>query len=168
MNAHPDRRRLPVVFSEKLESRLLFVRVEGIDVSQFQGVINWPQIATNNKQFVFMRASRTNLDKDPTFDTNLAGATAAGLLVGTYHYTLPNNFSDAGPPVDPVVDAQRYFAAAGHTMTTGYLPPVIDAEAAGPVLEKAAYSAWINAFSDEIFRLSGVRPIVYANINYAV
>jgi hypothetical protein len=53
-------------------------------------------------------------------------------------------------------------------MTTGFLPPVIDAEAAGDVLGKTEYSAWINAFSDEIFRLSGVRPIVYANINYAV
>src|SRR5688572_7853015 len=163
MNAHLARpasaRRNRPSAVENLERRVLFVRVEGIDVSQWQGEINWPQVAASGKQFVFMRASRTNLDKDPFFDANLAGATAAGLLVGTYHYTLPNNLEDAGPLVDPVADAQRYFAAAGHTMTTGFLPPVIDAEAAGPALGKTVYSAWINAFSDEIFRLSGVRPI---------
>jgi GH25 family lysozyme M1 (1,4-beta-N-acetylmuramidase) len=167
----PRRRRHRYVsqtLSEPLESRLLMARVEGIDVSQFQGVIDWNQVAANGKQFVFMRASRTNLTKDPTFETNLAGATAAGLLVGTYHYTLPANIGDDGPPVDPVLDAQKYFAAAGSTMTNGFLPPVIDAEAAGPTLGKTDYSEWINAFSDEIFRLSGVRPIVYANINYAV
>src|SRR5687767_10428060 len=126
MNAHPLRRGSACrpAFLERLESRVLFVRVEGIDVSQFQGVIDWNQIAASGKQFVFMRASRTNLDKDPTFETNLAGATAAGLLVGTYHFTLPNNLGDAGPAVDPVTDAQKYFAAAGHTMTTGFLPPV--------------------------------------------
>lgn len=153
---------------ENLESRVLFVRVEGLDVSLYQGVIDWNQVAASGKQFVFMRASRTNLDKDSTFETNLAGAQAAGLLVGTYHYTLPNNLNDAGPLVDPVLDARRFFNAAGKAWTTGFLPPVIDAEAGGAALGKTAYSNWINAFSDEIFALSGVRPIVYANINYTV
>jgi GH25 family lysozyme M1 (1,4-beta-N-acetylmuramidase) len=155
-------------FSEPLESRVLMARVLGLDVSQFQGAIDWNEVAANGKQFVFMRASRTNLTKDPTFDANAAGAKAAGLLIGPYHFVLPNNVSDAGPLVDPLQDADKFFAAAGSIMTTGYLPPVIDVEAAGAALGKAGLSNWVNAFSDEIFRLSGVRPIVYANINYAV
>ena len=170
MNAQTVRRpssHLPSTL-ERLESRLLFVRVEGIDVSQFQGVIDWNEVAANGKQFVFMRSSRTNLTKDPTFDTNRAGATAAGLLVGAYHFTLPLGFGNAGPLVDPVLDAQKFFAAGGPVMQTGFLRPVIDAEAGGPELGKEAYSQWIMNFSDELERLTGVKPIVYANINYAV
>jgi GH25 family lysozyme M1 (1,4-beta-N-acetylmuramidase) len=155
-------------WSEPLESRVLMSRVLGLDVSQFQGTIDWNEVAASGKQFVFMRSSRTNLTKDPTFDANLAGATAAGLLVGPYRFVLPNGLNDAGPLVDPLQDADKFFAAAGSTMTTGYLPPVIDVEAAGAALGKPGLSNWVNTFSDEIFRLSGVRPIVYANINYAV
>jgi GH25 family lysozyme M1 (1,4-beta-N-acetylmuramidase) len=173
MSEPPVRRRpscihCPQVFSEPLESRVLMARVLGLDVSQFQGTIDWNAVAANGKQFVFMRASRTNLSKDPTFDANAAGAKGAGLLVGPYHFVLPNNVSDAGPLVDPLQDADKFFAAAGSIMTTGYLPPVIDVEAAGAALGKPGLSNWVNTFSDEIFRLSGVRPIVYANINYAV
>jgi GH25 family lysozyme M1 (1,4-beta-N-acetylmuramidase) len=165
MNAHRVRSRRSVSL-ELLEKRVLFVRVEGIDVSQFQGVIDWSQVAASGKQFTFMRASRTNLDKDPTFETNAAGAVAAGLLVGPYHFVLPNSFGEAGPETDPIADAQKFYAAAGHIMTTGYLPPVIDAEA-GSTLGKAELSRWVNKFSDEIVRLTGVTPIVYANSNYA-
>src|SRR3954464_5435347 len=107
MSELPVRRRRPSCIpgsqprSERLESRVLMARVLGLDVSQFQGTIDWNAVAANGKQFVFMRSSRTNLTKDPTFDANLAGATAAGLLVGPYRYVLPNGLSDAGPLVDP-------------------------------------------------------------------
>src|SRR4051794_10450980 len=106
---HPSCRRNPPC-SEQLESRVLMARVLGLDVSQFQGVVDWNQVAASGKQFVFMRSSRTNLTKDPTFDTNSAGAKAAGLLVGPYHFILPNGVGDAGPLVDPVVDADKFFA----------------------------------------------------------
>ena len=156
MNAHPVRRpssqRLSPSSLERLESRLLFVRVEGIDVSQFQGVIDWNQVAANGKQFVFMRSSRTNLTKDPTFDRNRVDAAAAGLLVGAYHYTLPNNTGNAGPLIDPVLDAQKFFAAGGPAMQTGNLRPVIDAEAGGLELGIEAYSQWISNFSNELER----------------
>ncbi len=58
---------------EQLESRL-FMRVEGVDVSLFQGAINWQTLRDNNKEFAFVRSSRTTLDKDPNFETNMAGA----------------------------------------------------------------------------------------------
>lgn len=175
MNAHPvrhpsrsnQRSAAAAASLEKLESRLLF-RVQGLDVSQFQGVIDWNEVAANGKQFTFMRSSRTNLTKDPTFDTNRVNAVAAGLLVGAYHFTLPNSFGNNGPLVDPVLDAQKFFNAASPVMQTGFLRPVIDAESGGPELGKEAYSQWIQNFSDEIERLSGVTPIIYVNINYAV
>jgi GH25 family lysozyme M1 (1,4-beta-N-acetylmuramidase) len=153
-------------FIEPLEDRVLFARVEGVDVSVFQGAINWSTLASHNKQFAFVRASRTNLDLDPNFATNMANAKAAGVLTGAYHRALPQGEGEAGPFTDPVVDADRFFTAAGACMTAGYLRPVLDIED-GSSLGKAALSTWVNSFTGEIERLSGVRPIIYCNSNFA-
>ncbi len=150
---------------ESLESRL-FMRVEGVDVSLFQGSINWTTLRNNNKEFAFVRASRTNLDLDSYFHANMAGAKAAGVITGPYHRALPKGESEGGVYTDPITDANRFYNAAKDYMKEGYLRPVIDAED-GYTLGKAALSKWIMDFSMELERLSGVEPIIYANGNYA-
>ncbi len=154
-----------VVDFESLEARL-FMRVEGVDVSLFQGAINWQTLRANDKEFAFVRSSRTNLDLDANFHANMAGAKKAGVITGPYHRALPKGESEGGVYTDPITDARRFYNAAKDYMTEGYLRPVIDAED-GHTLGKAALSKWINDFSVELERLSGVRPIVYASSNYA-
>ena len=152
-------------FFESLEARICF-RVEGVDVSVYQGAINWNTLAANNKQFAFVRASRTNLDLDPNLAANMAGAKAAGVLTGVYHRILPKGESEGGVYTDPITDAHRFVDAGGKYMGNGYLRPVIDAED-GYTLGKAALSKWVNDFSDEVTKLTGVVPIVYCSTNYA-
>ena len=60
-------------------------RARGIDVSQWQGDINWQAVADSGIEFVFMRAS-VGLRVDPYFAKNWQGAGDAGLLRGVYHY----------------------------------------------------------------------------------
>ncbi len=142
------------------------MRVEGVDVSVFQGAINWQTLRTNNKEFAFVRSSRTTLDLDPNFHANMAGAKAAGVITGPYHRALPLGDGDAGVYTDPVTDAKRFYTAAKDYIKDGYLRPVLDAED-GATLGKTVLSQWFADFSDEFERLSGVKPIVYANTNYA-
>jgi len=154
-------------FIEPLEARLLMARVEGIDVSQFQGAVNWNTVKANNKLFAFVRASRTNLNLDPNFSANMNNATAAGVLAGPYHRVLPQGVDEAGPYTDPVTDAQRFVNAAGAYMTNGYLQPVIDVED-GETLGKTALSKWVVDFIAEVKRLKPLaRPIIYCNTNFA-
>ncbi|MBA3274072.1 MAG: carbohydrate-binding protein, partial [Chthoniobacterales bacterium] len=150
---------------ESLEQRICF-RVEGVDVSVFQGAINWNTLAANNKQFAFVRSSRTNLDLDPNLHQNMAGAKAAGVLTGVYQRVLPMGEAEGGVYTDPITDANRFYNAGGQYMGAGYLRPVIDAED-GSSLGKVALSKWVNDFSTELTRLSGVVPIIYASSNYA-
>ncbi len=164
MNPH-SRITVAAVDFESLESRL-FMRVEGVDVSVFQGAINWQTLRTNNKEFAFVRSSRTTLDLDPNFHANMAGAKAAGVITGAYHRALPLGDGDAGAYTDPVTDANRFYNAAKDYIKEGYLRPVLDAED-GAALGKTVLSQWFADFSDEFERLSGVKPIVYANTNYA-
>lgn len=150
---------------EPLEARL-FMRVEGVDVSVFQGAINWSTLRSNNKEFAFVRSSRTTLDLDPNFHTNMAGAKAAGVITGPYHRALPLGDGDAGSYTDPVTDARRFYNAAKDYIKEGYLRPVLDAED-GQSMGKTALNQWWKDFIAEFKRLSGVEPIIYANTNYA-
>ena len=71
-----------------------------IDVSRYQNVINWVQVAAAGYKGAMLKTVSTNrkLSKrsdglyiDPTFETNYSNAKAAGLDVGVYYYTYATN-----------------------------------------------------------------------------
>lgn len=62
------------------------VRTRGIDVSKFQGTINWTKVAKDSTiRFVYIKATEGTSIRDPFYKTNIAKARKAGLLVGSYH-----------------------------------------------------------------------------------
>ncbi|MCR5445950.1 MAG: glycoside hydrolase family 25 protein [Bacteroidales bacterium] len=62
------------------------VRTRGIDVSKFQGTINWTKVAKDSTiRFVYIRATEGTSIQDAYYKTNLTKARKAGLLVGSYH-----------------------------------------------------------------------------------
>lgn len=62
------------------------VRTRGIDVSKYQGTINWTKVAKDSTiKFVYIKATEGTSIQDPYYRTNLKGARKAGLLVGSYH-----------------------------------------------------------------------------------
>lgn len=60
--------------------------VRGIDVSHHQGEIDWRSVAGDDVAFAYMKASEGESFKDGAFARNWAGAGAAGLARGAYHY----------------------------------------------------------------------------------
>jgi GH25 family lysozyme M1 (1,4-beta-N-acetylmuramidase) len=95
------------------------VRPEGIDVSQFQGSVDWTTVHApaggggGGKDFVFIRATRGGTIgvgssgglsgtgacryDDPSFSGNIAGAKAAGMLAGTYHFARADRYDPSDP-----------------------------------------------------------------------
>ena len=62
------------------------VRTRGIDVSKYQGTINWTKVAKDSTiRFVYIKATEGTSIKDPMYRTNITKAKKAGLLVGSYH-----------------------------------------------------------------------------------
>ena len=62
------------------------VRTRGIDVSKFQGTVNWAKVAKDSTiKFVYIRATEGTSIQDAYYKTNLKAAKKAGLLVGSYH-----------------------------------------------------------------------------------
>ena len=64
--------------------------IEGIDVSHYQGTIDWARVAAAGKRFAFMKASDSTDYVDPTYVTNRAQAKLQGLKVGAYHFARPD------------------------------------------------------------------------------
>lgn len=61
-------------------------RTRGIDVSKFQGNINWKKVAKDSTiRFVYVRSTEGTSIQDPYYRANIKNARKAGLLVGSYH-----------------------------------------------------------------------------------
>ena len=100
-----------------------------IDVSRYQGLIDWAQVAAAGYKGAMLRAVSTNrkLSKradglyiDPTFESNYRNAKAAGLDVGVYYYT--NATSEAMADAELALLRQ---ALRGKELT---LPVAVDVE----------------------------------------
>ena len=68
-------------------------RSEGIDVSRYQGTVDFNQVKAAGYEFVIARVVSTNTSIyiDPYFEQHIQGAKAAGLQVGAYIYTYARN-----------------------------------------------------------------------------
>lgn len=68
---------------------------QGIDVSEWQGNINFEQVAASGIKIVYIRSSLGNSYIDPYFQQNYQKARAAGLKIGFYHYVTARSVSQA-------------------------------------------------------------------------
>ena len=68
--------------------------IKGIDVSQWQGNINWSLVKSDGVKFAMIRSSYGN-SVDPMYETNYAAAKANGISVGAYHYSYAKTVTQA-------------------------------------------------------------------------
>jgi lysozyme len=124
--------------------------VKGIDVSYYQGAIDWPAVRADGVEYAFIRVGDGVDYVDSRFEPNWAGAAAQGILRGAYQFFRPNK--------DPIAQADILLAKlAGQP---GELPPVIDVEVSGglsPGQVEAAVRAWI----DRVRPAIGREPVIY-------
>ena len=66
-------------------------RYQGIDVSDWQGYIDYRQVRESGIEVVYIKASQGSNIKDPYFDINYENAKANGLKVGFYHFLTATN-----------------------------------------------------------------------------
>lgn len=70
---------------------------KGIDVSRYQGEIDWKKVKASGVQFAMLRAGygRFDAQKDAQFERNYKEAKAAGIPVGAYLYSYAKSVEDA-------------------------------------------------------------------------
>lgn len=130
--------------------------VHGVDVSRWQGEIDWETLRQQGANFVFIKATDGGDHLDPMFRKNWEGARRAGIKRGAYHFFY---WCRSG------ADQAEWFIR-NVPKERGALPPVIDVEwnhqssckkrpSRATVLEK------MQVFMDRLERHYGQRPIIY-------
>ena len=69
--------------------------IPGIDVSKYQGAINWGAVAQSGVGYTFIKAGSVNSGIDPYFAANVKGAQAAGVRTGVYIYSYATTVEQA-------------------------------------------------------------------------
>lgn len=126
--------------------------VFGIDVSKWQGDIDWDRVAAAGVRYAFIRTSHGLLVLDEKFERNWAEARRVGILRGVYQYFSPGQ--DAQDQANYVLDQ-----LAEHGQ--GELPPVIDVEETDgrrPPEIVAAVGEWMDVMEPAL----GINPIIYS------
>ncbi|MFX0105897.1 MAG: lectin-like protein [Candidatus Hodarchaeota archaeon] len=134
--------------------------VNGIDVSHWQGSINWNKVYGAGYRFAFCKASQGISYVDSTFTTNMDEGTNAGLYLGPYHYANPDSYTGTAEAAHFVSVIQQY-------MINGYLRPALDLEE-GQNLGKTVLTNWVIDFMTYVEEHTGVEPIIYCNSYYAL
>ena len=138
----------------------------GMDVSNYQGNIDWPAQKAAGAAFVYIKATENTTFQNPYFGQQYNGAYAAGLIRGAYHFALPDRSSGA-------TQAQYFVAHGGGWSADGHtLPPMLDIEY-NPYgasecygLTAAQMVAWIRDFSNTVFALTTRYPTIYTSADW--
>lgn len=130
--------------------------VWGVDVSHYQGEIDWEALRAQGVRFAFIKATEGSSHVDERFAQNAAGALAAGVPAGAYHF-----FSFESPGKTQAENLLSALRGRGLA-----LPCAVDFEFYGAFFENPpdveTARAELRAMLEAIEAETGQRPLLYA------
>ena len=131
-------------------------KINGVDLSKWQGEVDFAQIKQAGNAYVFIKATQGATGADPNYARNIGAARATGLAAGSYHFYMTND------------TAEVQFAQFAKTASVqhGDLPPVVDIE----VLSSNSLpdlAAEVVRFLNLLEKQYGAKPIIYSGRNFA-
>ncbi len=136
--------------------------IHGIDVSKYQGTIDWNAVANSGVKFAWIKATEGGDHVDEQFQANWQGAKRAGVPHGAYHFMYW-----CRKPIDEATWFEQNVPVEADA-----LPPVLDVEPTPDSrtcrrrLERDQTIADMKVVLDEMERHFGTRPVIYTNINF--
>lgn len=127
-------------------------RIQGVDVSNHQGIIEWSKVEATGMRFSFIKATEGVTFKDKSFDRNWGELRETKLLQGAYHFYLPSR--KAEPQAKHFINTVQ--------LKVGDLPPVLDVEVTQGMPAhriRLGMKIWLELVEQHY----GVKPIIYTN-----
>jgi lysozyme len=131
--------------------------VKGVDVSTYQGTVDWTKVKAAGIDFAFARISDGTANPDGTFTANWQGMKAAGVIRGAYQYWR----ASVNPTQQADLVASMLQSAGG--FEAGDLPVVMDietADGASASLIEANMKTWLDAVAQK----TGKQPLIYTSM----
>ncbi len=131
---------------------------QGIDVSKYQGPINWTAVAQSGVTFAYIKAGSVNAGIDPYFAANVKGAQAVGIRTGVYIYSYATTVEQAAQEALLLLQWIEPYNIN--------FPVAFDIEdKTQKGLDANTCTAMANTFCD-IISSAGYTPIVYTYTNF--
>jgi GH25 family lysozyme M1 (1,4-beta-N-acetylmuramidase) len=127
----------------------------GIDVSHWQGNIDWQAVGAAGQCFAFIKATDGTTFVDPDLAVNWKNAKDAGLVRGAYHFFRP--LQDAKQQVELFLK--------NVVIEPGDLPPALDLEVVGN-LKNATFIQRVEIWVSEVENRTGIKPIIYSGFSF--
>ena len=139
----------------------LVAQTPGMDVSGYQGNVNWSTAWANGGKFAYVKATEGTSYTNPYFAQQYNGSYNVGMIRGAYHFALPDVSSGA-------TQADYFIAHGGGWSADGKtLPGALDIEynpygATCYGLSQSGMVSWIASFSNEYHARTGRYPTIYS------
>ncbi|MFF5074789.1 lysozyme [Micromonospora olivasterospora] len=137
----------------------------GMDVSSWQGNVNWSAAWNNGARFAYVKATEGTGYTNPYFAQQYNGSYNVGMIRGAYHFALPNQSSGA-TQANYFVDHGGGWSRDGKT-----LPGALDIEynpygATCYGLSQASMRSWIASFVNQYFARTGRWATIYTTTDW--
>ncbi|WP_277682158.1 lysozyme [Saccharomonospora azurea] len=142
-----------------------YATVPGIDVSGWQGNVDWAHWWNQGKRFAYVKATEGTSYKNPYFAQQYNGSYNVGMIRGAYHFARPDVSSGAAQ-ANFFVDNGGGWSRDGKT-----LPGALDMEynpygATCYGKSKAQMAAWVKDFHDTYYSRTGRWPVIYTSTSW--
>lgn len=131
----------------------------GIDVSHFEGAVDWSHVLASGMSFGFTKATEGLHMVDAEFADNWQNMASVGITRGTYHFFHGNESGAA--------QAEFFLAsikAAGGSLATD-MPPVLDVEVSDGA-DRDSYTTEIKAWINTVREATRKTPILYGSASF--
>ena len=129
------------------------VKFDGIDISKYQGNINWEELKRNSRiKFIYIKATEGSDYVDPRYHENIRNARKHGFKVGSYHFLSTSS----------AATTQFYNFIRTAKREDQDLLPVIDVENLKPWSPQQLRDS-IKVFADLIEDYYGCKPLIYTS-----
>ncbi len=144
-----------------MAGELSMMDVTGIDVSAWQGEINWPAVASAGHAFAIVKATEGRHYRSAQYERDRDGARAARLLVGSYHF-----FRWERGAATPEQQARHYFDVVGQCRP-GDITPACDLEwITGHKRDATDIVKAVVEFMERCEQLFGRWPMIYTGPSF--
>jgi len=130
--------------------------LRGIDISSHQPQINWPVVAAAGNTFAVVKCTGGDSYANPIYHDQIAGARAAGLIVGHYHFAHEGENPGPGPGAEAA-----YFLAHADVQPGEFV--ALDIEDTGVTGD---LSGWALTWLDTVEQALGFPPFIYSFPDY--
>jgi len=140
--------------------------IKGIDVSRYQGKIDWEKVKLDNIKYAFIRAGYRGyeegvLQQDSTFETNMTGALKNDIAVGVYFVTKALTEEEAIEEAYYLIEMIKPYNVTWPVVID--IEPTSNSEDRTSVLDAAQRTTNVLAFCNAV-KEAGYTPMIYAGV----